>query len=330
MGFSRARRSLLTGSMAALLLSAAAPAVLSDRAHAETGKPLQLVATTSMIADAVRQVGGSHVQVQALMGPGVDPHLYRQTSSDIAAMSRADAVFWHGLRLEAQLIGFLEQLGARRPVFALADALPEDQLIRDPAYPDQFDPHVWMDPNLWKGVVVAARDALTELRPEGKADFAANAERHLAEIDALDAYARNGLATVPQSSRVLVTAHDAFHYFGRAYGYEVLGIQGISTESEAGLKQIEHLVDVLVERKIGAIFVETSVSDRNVRALIEGAAAKGHAVTIGGTLFSDAMGKPGTYEGTYIGMIDHNVTTITRALGGDAPARGLNDKLAAL
>jgi manganese/zinc/iron transport system substrate-binding protein len=184
-----------------------------------------------------------------------------------------------------------------------------------------------MNPRLWKGVVEAARDELTKLDPEGKATFDANAEKHLAEIDALADYSDKAFATVPQASRVLVTAHDAFNYFGEAYGYEVMGIQGISTESEAGLKQIEDLVNVLVDKQIGAIFVESSVSDRNVRALIEGAAAKGHEVVIGGELFSDAMGDPGTYEGTYIGMIDHNATIITRALGGEAPEKGLNDKL---
>jgi len=324
----RGRRLLLKGAAASLLLGLSGLVVGPRGARAKD--TLRVVATTSMIADAVRQVGGDWVEVQALMGPGVDPHLYRQTSSDIAAMSRADLVLWHGLRLEAQLASFLERLASRVPVFPLAELVPKAKLISDPNYPGQYDPHVWMDPSLWKYIVGGARDTIFELRPEAKADLDANTQRHLAEIDALEAYARTGLATVPEQARVLVTAHDAFHYFGRAYGYEVLGVQGISTESEAGLKQIEHLVDVLVSRKIGAIFVETSVSDRNVKALIEGAAARGHTVTIGGTLFSDAMGKPGTYEGTYIGMIDHNVTTIIRALGGEAPERGLNDKLTGL
>jgi manganese/zinc/iron transport system substrate-binding protein len=299
------------------------------RAEAEPSKPLAVVATTGMIADAVRQVGGERVNVRALMGPGVDPHLYRQTSSDIAAMARADAVFWHGLYLEAQLEEFFAALGKRKPVIALADTLPRDRLIEHDTYKGRFDPHLWMDPRLWAGVVGAARDALVKLDPAGRATYEANAAAHLAEIEKLATYADTAFASVPAGARVLVTAHDAFNYFGRAYGYEVLGIQGISTESEAGLRQIERLVDILVQRKIGAIFVESSVSDRNVRALIEGAAAKGHKVVIGGELYSDAMGAPGTYEGTYIGMIDHNVTVITRALGGQAPAKGLNDRLAA-
>lgn len=286
-----------------------------------------MVCTTTMIADMAREIVGPGISVEALMGPGVDPHVYRQTRSDIAAMARADAVFWHGLYLEAQLEEFFHDLAKRKPVVALAESLPKDRLLPNDDYQNRYDPHVWMNPRLWRGVVAAARDALIGLDPDGRAVFEANAERHFTEIDALADYADKALATVPEASRVLITAHDAFNYFGRAYGFEVLGIQGISTESEAGLRQIEDLVGVLVDRKIGAIFIESSVSDRNVKALIEGAAAKGHKVTIGGELFSDAMGAPGTYEGTYIGMIDHNATVIARALGGEAPEKGLNGRL---
>ena len=305
----------------ALVTAAAAPAAAADG-------PLKVVATTGMIADAVREVGGDRVEVTALMGPGVDPHTYRQTRSDIAAMTRADAVMWHGLYLEAQLEEFLISLGKHKPVFALGESVPKDKLIEHPTYKGRYDPHVWMDPRLWTYVVAAARDTLTKLDPAGQATYEANAARHLAAIDALVGYAEKTLATTPPEARVLVTAHDAFGYFGRAYGYEVLGIQGISTESEAGLKRVEELVQTLVDRKIGAIFVESSVSDRNVRALVEGAAARGWTVEIGGQLFSDAMGRPGTYEGTYIGMIDHNDTTIARALGGTAPDAGANGRLA--
>jgi manganese/zinc/iron transport system substrate-binding protein len=311
-------------------LAAAVLAIAALAPAAAAQEKLKIVATTGMIADAIKQVGGERVAVTALMGPGVDPHTYRQTRSDIAALTKADAVFWHGLYLEAQLEDFLRDLGKRKTVVALAESLPQEQLLSNTDYPGRHDPHVWMDPRLWKGVVTAARDALTALEPASADAFKANADRHLAEIDALAAYADTAFASVPEGARVLITAHDAFGYFGKAYGYEVLGIQGISTESEAGLKQIETLVDTIVAKKIRAIFVESSVSDRNVRALIEGAAAKGHEVVIGGELYSDAMGAPGTYEGTYIGMLDHNVTVITRALGGEAPEKGLNNKLAAL
>jgi manganese/zinc/iron transport system substrate-binding protein len=184
-----------------------------------------------------------------------------------------------------------------------------------------------MNPNLWSRVVLNIRDSMIEVRPEDAKTFTANAEAYLEELRALTRYATDVLASVPVESRVLLSAHDAFNYFGNAYGFEVVGIQGISTESEAGLQRIAELVDMLVERDIRAVFVETTVADRNIRALIEGAAAEGHEVVIGGELFSDAMGEPGTYEGTYIGMIDHNATTVARALGGDAPEGGMNDRL---
>lgn len=315
------RRALLAA-IAAILVSSA---IAAGPARAA---PLKIVATTSMIADALRQVGGSHVDVTALMGPGVDPHTYRQTRSDIAAMSRADAVFWHGLYLEAQLEEFFQTLGKHRRVIALAEFLPKDKLLSHDTYEGRYDPHIWMDPRRWTILVSSARDELIKLLPEARADIEANAARHLAEIDMLISYTDRVLASVPKEARLLVTAHDAFNYFGKAYSFEVLGIQGISTESEAGLQRVETLVETIVQRRIGAIFIESSVSDRNVKALIEGAAAKGHKVIIGGELFSDAMGKPGTYEGTYVGMIDHNVTAITRALGGDAPARGMSGRLA--
>jgi manganese/zinc/iron transport system substrate-binding protein len=286
-----------------------------------------VIATTGMIADTAARIGGG--PVRALMGPGLDPHAYRQTRSDIADLARADLVLWHGLHLEAQMMDFLETLSERTTVVAVAEGLPQDRLLADPDYSDRFDPHVWMDPTLWELVAGTIETALTTLSPAEAARHAENAAALKAEIAALHAYSQQVLATVPEPARVLVTAHDAFSYFGRAYGFEVLGIQGISTQSEAGLARVGELVDTLVSRKIGAVFVESSVSDRSVRALIEGAAAKGHEVTVGGELFSDAMGPEGSYEGTYIGMIDHNVTTIARALGGTVPERGMSGRLAA-
>jgi len=289
---------------------------------------LSVVATTGMIADATRQVGGDRVTVRALMGPGVDPHAYRQTRSDIAAMAGADLVLWHGLYLEAQLEEFLADMARSRAVVAVADTLPRDVLIAHDDYAGRFDPHVWMVPDIWALVVDAVRDALIAADPDGTETYTSNALAHQTEIAALASYATQSLATVPEPARVLVTAHDAFNYFGNAYGFDVVGIQGISTNSEAGVQRITELVDMLVSRQIGAVFVESSVSDRAMRALIEGAAAQGHEVQIGGTLFSDAMGEDGSYEGTYIGMIDHNVTTITGALGGTVPDRGMQGRLA--
>ncbi len=314
--------------LALATISMAFALVFSSSGGAADGK-LRVVATTGMIADASRQVGGDLVDVKALMGPGVDPHAYRQTRTDIVALAKADLVLWHGLYLEAQMEDFLVSLGQRRKVVAVAEALPKRLLLSHADYADKYDPHVWMDPKRWAEVVLAVRDALISERPNAKALFEANAAQHLEDVSKLAAYTERTLATVPAEARVLLTAHDAFNYFGEAYGFEVLGIQGISTESEAGLNRIRELVDLLVARNIGAVFVESSVSDRNIKALIEGAAAKGHTVRIGGELFSDAMGRDGTYEGTYLGMIDHNTTTITRALGGDAPERGMTGALAA-
>jgi len=291
--------------------------------------PLKVVATTGMIADAARQVGGDQVAVKGLMGPGVDPHAYRQTRSDIVAMTRADLVLWHGLYLEAQMKEFFHDLERKRTVVAVAEGLDTSKLRSHDDYDDKYDPHVWMSPDLWAEVVVEVQEALTQARPEAADVFAANAQEHLAEVARLADYAETTLVQVPEDNRVLLTAHDAFGYFGSSYGYEVMGIQGISTESEAGLNRISELVDMLVDRDIKAVFVESSVSDRSIRALIEGAAAKGHEVTVGGELFSDAMGEDGTYEGTYIGMLDHNITVIAGALGADVPERGMNGKLSA-
>ncbi|MGX9352747.1 metal ABC transporter solute-binding protein, Zn/Mn family [Shimia sp. W99] len=293
------------------------------------GGTLSVVATTGMIADTARRIGGDLVEVKALMGPGVDPHAYRQTRTDIVAMTRADLVLWHGLYLEAQMEEFFHKLEKRSSVVAVTDTLPREMLRGHDDYADKFDPHVWMDPGLWITVAERIRDALSEKAPEQAAIFAENTATLVNELKTLRAYAVDTLATVPQEARVLLTAHDAFGYFGQAYGFEVMGIQGISTESEAGLNRIGELVDMLVARKISAVFVESSVSDRSIRALAEGAASKGHKVLIGGELFSDAMGPDGTYEGTYIGMIDHNVTVIANALGGSAPERGMHGKLSA-
>lgn len=314
------RRQFVAGAMAGVVV---APKVVF------AADALSVVATTGMIADTVRRIGGPAVEVRGLMGPGVDPHAYRQTRTDIVAMTRADIVFWHGLYLEAQMEEFFHKLEKRGAVVAVTDQLPRDLLRGHDDYDDKFDPHVWMDPTIWALVVERVRDALIEKRPEARATFEANAATFVEELGALAKYADRALASVNADSRVLLTAHDAFGYFGAAHGFEVLGIQGISTESEAGLNRIGSLVDMLVTRNIGAVFVESSVSDRSMRAVIEGAAAKGHEVMIGGELFSDAMGPEGTYEGTYVGMIDHNVTVIANALGGSAPARGMSGRLSA-
>lgn len=315
------RRHMLTGLGAGVFASMAPGRVLA------AGEVLSVVATTGMIADTARRIGGERVAVRALMGPGVDPHGYRQTRTDIVAMAKADLVLWNGLFLEAQMEEVLGDIARRTRVTAVAEAIAEDRLIAHDDYANRYDPHVWMDPAMWRDVAAAVRDAMIATTPEYEAEFVANADAFQADLADLVTYAERVLSSVPEDARVLVTAHDAFNYFGRAYGFEVVGIQGISTESEAGLNRVTGLVDMLVDRGIGAVFVESSVSDRSVRALIEGAASRGHDVRIGGELYSDAMGAPGTYEGTYIGMIDHNVTVIAAGLGGDAPKQGMTGQL---
>ncbi|MEM9350115.1 MAG: zinc ABC transporter substrate-binding protein [Pseudomonadota bacterium] len=306
---------------------AAALALALPVGWASAEERLDVVATTGMIADVAENVGVDLVEVQSLMGAGVDPHAYRQTRTDIVALANADLVLWNGLYLEAQMEEFLLDLGEDAAVIPVAEAVPENLLLGSEDYEGRFDPHLWMNPNLWARVVVNIRDAMIDVYPEGEETFSANADAYLDQLNGLARYTNEVLSTVPVESRVVLSAHDAFNYFGNAYGFEVVGIQGISTESEAGLQRIGELVDMLVSRDIGAVFVETSVSDRNVQALIEGAAAEGHEVIIGGELFSDAMGEPGTYEGTYIGMIDHNATTIATALGGQAPESGMQGML---
>ncbi len=322
--------------MRLLILAAAATFYLglaglvpADRAAADGTSRLDVVTTTSMIGDAARAIAGDRAEVTHLMGEGIDPHTYRQTRSDVVRLGEADLVFWNGLYLEAQLEELLLQLGERKSVVAVAEALPAEVLLESEEFEGRFDPHVWMDAGLWAEVVGAIRETLIEHDPDGEPVYLANAESYLEEVAELDDYARSVLASVPERARALVTAHDAFQYFGRAYDFEVIGIQGISTDSEAGLREIEDLVSLIVEREIGAVFFESSVTDRNVRALVEGAQARGHELIVGGELFSDAMGSPGSYEGTYVGMIDHNVTTITRALDGEAPELGMNGRLEA-
>lgn len=287
-----------------------------------------IVTTVGMVTDIVREVAGDRASVVPLIGPGVDPHLYKPTRSDIERLLSADVVFYNGLLLEGKMTDSLVRAAsAGKKVHAVTELLDETFLLEPEDFGGHADPHVWMDPAAWAKAVEAVRDKLAEFDPANASLYQQNAAAYLARLAELDAYAARVLASVPERQRVLVTAHDAFNYFGRRFGFEVVGIQGISTESEAGVRDVERLVTLLVERKIPGVFVESTVSERNINALVAGAKARGHQVVIGGKLFSDAMGDEGTYEGTYIGMIDHNVTLIARALGGEAPERGMQGKL---
>jgi len=312
-----------------VFLISAALQMISMSAHAAAFKgnyPIRVGATVGMVADIVREVAGDHAAVTNIIGSGVDPHVYSPTRSDVAVLLRSDILFYSGLLLEGQMTDILVKVSRKRPVYAVTERLQKEYLIHNNTT-DHHDPHVWMDVSGWIKAVAVVADAMVAFDPAHAGEYHRNAAAYQARLQRLDDYAKTVIASIPDNQRVLVTAHDAFSYMGRAYGIEVMGIQGLSTESEAGLKDINRLVGLLVDRRIPAVFVETSVSDKNVKALIEGAASRGHRVIIGGELFSDAMGTAGTYEGTYEGMIDHNVTVITRALGGTAPAGGMQGKL---
>lgn len=308
------------GACALIVLCAALTAL---PAHARKN----VVTTIAQIGQPLAEIAAGKADIITLMGDGVDPHLYRLTRSDVAKINRADIIFYTGLHLEAQMLDMLKRYAARKPVIGIANSLMgKNLLLRDGK---THDPHVWMDPLLWAQALQVAVETLARQDPANAATYRTNAAAYFKKLQALDSRAGAAIATIPAASRALVSAHDAFGYFGRAYAIDVLAIQGVSTESEAGIRKIETLVDTLVKRRISAVFVETTVSTRNVRALIEGADAQGHVVRVGGSLFSDAMGARGGYTGTYLGMFDHNVTTIVRALGGKAPVQGLGGQLAA-
>lgn len=291
----------------ALVLAAAACGEANDVAGAGDGPTV--VCTTAMVGDVVSAVAGDAAEVIVLFGPNVDPHLFRPTRDDVAVLMRADAVIYNGLHLEGYVVEALERVAETgTPVIALAEEiLDEDEMLRSGG---TVDPHVWMDPSLWLRTADVVADVLGELAPESAEDLSARASSFAAQIEALDADFADRLGTIDEERRILLTAHDAFGYFGHRYRITVEGIQGVSTASEAGLRAIEELVDLVVERRVPAVFFESTVSERNVRALVEGASARGHEVAIGGVLHADAPGD----AGTYIGMLEHNVATIVDAL----------------
>lgn len=305
------------------LVMALVLAALGVAGPAVAKKPV-VVATIAQIGQPLAEIAGGCADVSALLGEGVDPHLYQPTRADMKRLLAADLVLANGHNLEAGLKRALSALAERERVVYVAEAVAAERLL--PWSDKHSDPHVWMDPGLWRDALAAGVARVAALSPDCGAGMPKRAAAYFERLSALDAYAERALGSIPQETRLLVTAHDAFAYFGKRYGMELQGVQGISTESEAGLARVEGLVRLLVERRVPAVFVESSVSDRLVRALIEGAAAAGHTVRIGGTLYSDAMGPPGTYRGTLFGMLDHNVTTIVRALGGEAA--GFSPKLA--
>jgi len=289
--------------------------------------PIEVVATVGMVGDLVRNVGGEHVTVRQICGSGVDPHLYKPTRDDVQRIIQSDIVFYSGLMLEGKMSDTLVKVARSKPVFAVTEEISPDLLLEPDEFDGHYDPHVWMDVSTWSQCVEVVAQVLSDFDPEHADTYQANAKEYREELAALHEYAEKSIGTIPKESRILITSHDAFNYFGRAYDLDVQGVQGLSTDSEAGLKRVNGLVDLIVDKNIQAIFVESSVSRKNIDALIEGAQSRNQQVTVGGELFSDAMGEDSTYEGTYIGMLDHNVTLATRKLGGEAPPQGLNGKL---
>ena len=290
-------------------------------AAASAGQPddgrLRVVTTTGQVGDIAAIVGGEHAAVTSLMGAGTDPHLYTASARDVDKLRGADIVFYSGLYLEAQMEDILEQMSERQTVAAVSAQIDPAELLPSANYADEFDPHIWFDISLWMQAVEQVRDTYKNTDPAHAADYDANAAAYLAELAALDSYVREQAATIPAEQRVLVTAHDAFNYFGRAYGFEVLGLQGISTASEAGTADVQDLASFIAQRQIPAIFVESSVPVRNIEAVQAAVRSRGFDVRIGGALFSDAMGDAGTPEGTYAGMVRYNIDTIVSALRGD-------------
>lgn len=278
----------------------------------EQRERLMIVTTTGMIADAVKNVTGDGADVISLMGAGVDPHLYKATQGDLQKLTDADVIFYNGLHLEGKMAEVLEKLGRTKTVIPVTQSIQEDELrlITEGIH----DPHIWFDVKLWKNAVVQVKKTLSEIDSAKQQIYQANAARYLMQLDSLDKAVSEQIQTIPATQRVLITAHDAFGYFGDAYAMEVRGLQGISTVSEFGLKDVTELVDFIISRKIKAIFVETSVSEKSINAVIEGCKNRGWQVSIGGSLYSDAMGEANTPEGTYIGMVSKNVSTIVSAL----------------
>ncbi|REK75201.1 metal ABC transporter solute-binding protein, Zn/Mn family [Paenibacillus paeoniae] len=296
-----------------LSLLAACSAEGKKPGKSENGK-INIVTTIAQIAEPLSVIGGDKVDVHSLMGPGVDPHLYTATQGDIATLENGDMIFYSGLHLEANMLKVFEEIGKNRPVLAIGEVIPEEELLRDAG--GAIDPHIWFDIDLWKQALSAATDELKKALPDDADYFDNNRKSYFDKLDALKADAQEKVGQIPQDKRILVTAHDAFGYFGRLLGIQVVGLQGLSTEDEIGLSDIDDTISTLIAHDVPAVFIESSINPASINAVIEGAKKKGLDVKLGGELFSDAMGEAGTLEGTYLGMYAHNVDTIAGALSG--------------
>jgi manganese/zinc/iron transport system substrate-binding protein len=275
---------------------------------------IPVVATTGMVGDVAQRVGGERVRVTTLMGPGVDPHMYKASEGDVRRIFRAELIFYNGLHLEARMGEVLAHMRGRVRTQAVAETIATDRLLRPPEFEGAYDPHLWFDVRLWMETVRVVAEALATHDPEHAAEYEGRAAAYLSELEELDGYVREQAARVPAERRVLITAHDAFNYFGRAYGFEVRGLQGISTAAEAGTADVQALAEFIARRRIPAIFIESSVPPRAVEAVQAAVRSRGFRVEIGGELYSDALGRAGSEAGTYTGMVRHNIDTIVGAL----------------
>lgn len=280
----------------------------------DNGK-LKVVATTSIITDLLHQIGGDAIEIQGLMGSGVDPHLYKASEGDVNKLFNADVVFYSGLHLEGKLVDIFERMEKQhKNTVAITDVLDRKELLASEQFGSNYDPHIWFNVGFWKQITQYVTDKLKERDPENAELFTENSKQYLKELDALEVEIKAVIETLPKEKRIVVTAHDAFNYFGTAYGFQVLGLQGISTATEAGVQDVQQLSQFIIDNKVKSIFIETSVPRRNIEALQAAVTSKGHNVSIGGDLYSDALGTNGTIEGTYIGMFKYNVNTIVNAL----------------
>jgi manganese/zinc/iron transport system substrate-binding protein len=313
-----ARRGLLAVVVALLAATATACTSSSDAAAGDlSGRTVRVATTTNFISDTVARIGGERVEVTGLMGPGVDPHLYQASAGDVQTLREADVIFYGGLQLEGKMADLLDQLGQEQPTVAVTRDLPRERLLEPAAnVPEQYDPHVWFDVALWVRAAGTIADTLKERDPEHAALYQTNLEAFLTDLRELDRYVTERIAAVPEERRVLITSHDAFEYFGRAYDIEVDAIQGISTAAEATTADIERIAALIAARGVPAVFVESSVPRQTIDALIAAAAQRGAQVRVGGELYSDAAGDPGTPEGTYVGMVRANADRIAEGLGG--------------
>lgn len=280
----------------------------------ENDSKLNIVTTTTMITDLIKNIGQDSVSVQGLMGSGVDPHLYKASEGDVSKLTGADVVFYSGLHLEGKLVDVFEKMGRNSNTVALAEVLDKQGLIGSEYFASSYDPHIWFNIEYWKQITNYLTEELGKLDPDNASFYEDNAAEYLKKLDALEEDVRQSIATLPEEKRVLVTAHDAFNYFGKEYGFEVVGLQGLSTATEAGVQDVQNLAQLIIDKQVKSIFVETSVPKRTIEALQQAVKSKGHDVKIGGTLYSDALGNAGTDEGTYLGMFRYNVNTIVEAL----------------